>query len=35
MDYGFDMDGVIGADFLVQVGAVMDLKALELRAAAS
>ncbi|MBI3241107.1 MAG: aspartyl protease family protein [Chloroflexi bacterium] len=30
MDYGFDMDGIIGMDFLTQVGAVIDLKRLEI-----
>lgn len=25
MDYGFDIAGIIGADFLIQVGAVIDL----------
>jgi len=29
MDYGFDIDGIIGMDFLVQVGAVIDLATLE------
>ena len=33
MDYGFNVDGIIGMDFLVRVGAVIDLKAFELRAA--
>ena len=31
MDYGFDMDGIVGLDFLTQVGAVIDLKRLKLR----
>ncbi len=35
MDYGFDIDGIIGMDFLVQVGAVIDLAKLEIRAATS
>ena len=26
MDYGFELDGIIGLDFLTQVGAVVDLK---------
>ena len=30
MDYGFDIDAIIGLDFLVQVGAVIDLKQLEI-----
>jgi hypothetical protein len=29
MDYGFEMDGIIGMDFLVQVGALIDLSQLE------
>ena len=29
MDYGFDIDGIIGMDFLIQVGAVIDLSELE------
>jgi hypothetical protein len=33
MEYGFDIDGIIGMDFLVSVGAVIDLSALQLRAA--
>jgi hypothetical protein len=32
MDYGFVFDGIIGMDFLVRVGAVLDIRALELRA---
>ncbi len=31
MDYGFDIDGIFGMDFLVQVGAVIDLFRLEVR----
>jgi hypothetical protein len=30
MDYGLDLDGIIGVDFLVQVGAVIDLERLEI-----
>ena len=30
MDYGFDIDGIIGMDFLVQVGALIDLSKLEI-----
>lgn len=26
MDYGFDIEGVIGMDFLIQTGATIDLK---------
>jgi predicted aspartyl protease len=31
MDYGFEIDGIIGMDFLVQVGAIIDLAQLEVR----
>jgi hypothetical protein len=31
MDYGFEINGVLGMDFLVQTGAVIDLQELELR----
>ncbi len=31
MNYGFDLDGIIGLDFLMKVGAVIDFKNLELR----
>ena len=31
LDYGFDLDGIVGMDFLVQVGAVIDLVKLEVR----
>ena len=30
MDYGFEMDGILGMDFLSQVGAVIDLAKLEI-----
>lgn len=30
MDYGFEIDGIIGMDFLTQVGAVVDLAKLEI-----
>jgi len=33
MDYGFDIDGIIGVDFLVQVGAIVDLSKLEMYSA--
>ena len=33
MNYGFDMDGIIGLDFLMKVGALVDLDEMELRAA--
>jgi hypothetical protein len=31
MDYGYNIDGIIGVDFLMQVGAVIDLANLEIR----
>lgn len=31
MDYGFDLDGIIGLDFLVAVGARIDLGELTIR----
>lgn len=31
MDYGFEIDGIIGMDFLAQVGAVVDLSVMEIR----
>lgn len=31
LDYGFPIQGILGADFLLQTGAVIDLAALELR----
>ncbi len=30
MDYGFEIDGIIGMDFLVGVGAIIDLAQLEI-----
>jgi predicted aspartyl protease len=30
MDYGFEIDGILGMDFLTQVGAVIDLAKLEI-----
>ncbi len=33
MDYGFQLDGIIGTDFLLAVGAVIDLSTLEVRRA--
>ncbi|MEW5939063.1 MAG: retropepsin-like aspartic protease [Chloroflexota bacterium] len=33
MDYGFEIDGIIGMDFLAQVGAVVDLSKMEIRPA--
>lgn len=32
MDYGIELDAILGLDFLCAVGAVIDLKTLELRA---
>lgn len=31
MAYGIEMDGIVGLDFLIQVGAVIDLQQLEVR----
>ena len=31
MDYGFEMDGIIGMNFLIKTGAVIDLPRLEIR----
>lgn len=33
MNYGFDMDGIIGLDFLTAIGALIDLDEMILRAA--
>jgi hypothetical protein len=33
MDYGFTLDGILGTDFLLQVGAVMDLSRLTIHRA--
>ncbi len=33
MDYGFPIDGILGNDFLLAVGAIIDMKALEIRLA--
>ena len=33
MNYGFDLDGIVGMDFLAQVGAITDLAQLEVRLA--
>ncbi len=32
VDYGFPMDGILGLDFLLFIGAVIDLSSLEIRA---
>ena len=31
MEYGFEIDAIVGMDFLVAVGAVIDLTSLEIR----
>lgn len=31
MDYGFELDGIVGMDFLLRVGAIIDLGNLEIR----
>jgi predicted aspartyl protease len=31
MEYGFEIDGIVGMDFLAQVGALIDLARLEIR----
>jgi len=31
LDYGFQFDGIVGTDFLLAVGAVIDLRTLEIR----
>lgn len=31
MDYGFPADGILGLDYLLKVGALIDLRRLELR----
>jgi len=35
MEYGFEMDGIIGMDFLLKTGAVIDLPYLEIRKSSS
>lgn len=30
MDYGFEIDGILGMDFLMNVGAIVDLDAMEI-----
>jgi hypothetical protein len=34
LDYGFDLDGIVGTDFLIEVGALIDLFQLEVRGGA-
>lgn len=31
LDYGFPVQGILGVDFLIEAGAIIDLKQLELR----
>lgn len=31
MDYGFEIDGILGMDFLVRAGAIVDLARLKIR----
>jgi predicted aspartyl protease len=31
MDYGFEIDGIIGMDFLTAIGAIIDLERLDIR----
>ncbi len=31
MNYGFEIDGIIGLDFLLRVGVIIDLAAMEVR----
>lgn len=31
MNYGFEIDGIVGLDFLLRVGAVIDLATMEVR----
>ncbi len=33
MDYGFDINGIVGLNFLKKVGAIIDLENMEIRAA--
>jgi hypothetical protein len=33
MDYGINLDGILGMDFLLHVGAVIDLAALRIQQA--
>ncbi|WP_279232902.1 hypothetical protein [Haloimpatiens lingqiaonensis] len=30
MDYGFDINGIVGMDFLKEIGAVIDLKNMKI-----
>jgi hypothetical protein len=34
MAYGIELEGILGLDFLLQVGAILDLASLEIRPAA-
>lgn len=31
MDYGFDIDGILGMNFLIQTSAVIDIEQFEVR----
>ncbi len=31
MNYGFEMDGIVGLDFLLGVGAIIDFAEMEIR----
>lgn len=33
MDYGFEVEGIVGLDFLLQTGSIVDLARLEIRKA--
>ncbi len=33
MDYGFPIEGILGSDFLLAVGALIDMNTLEIRLA--
>ncbi|HWM89911.1 MAG TPA: aspartyl protease family protein [Thermoanaerobaculia bacterium] len=35
MDYGFPADGILGLDYLLRIGALIDLRRLELRGSIS
>lgn len=30
MDYGFDINGILGMDFLIETGAIIDLARMEI-----
>lgn len=33
MDYGFDINGILGMDFLIETGAIIDLARMEITVA--